>query len=208
MKKLMILLIILISFFNSAKVLSQPAVGQAAPALSGLKMIDKELPDLGNKFVFLDFWTTYCAPEVASLPHLNTLALRFKEKVVFFAVSDEKEEQVRGFLQDKQWNNIYFGLDIDQIFHKNFSVKDIPVYYLISPKNIILATGISYELTDIALDSIIMENDSTIIKNTVKVVIPQDSSKKISSNMTNNLFLMQLIDRKKFIPYGKNTNSL
>lgn len=172
MKKRMILLFVTILLFNSGKVLSQPIVTQTSPALSGLKMITPEIPNLVNKFVFLDFWTTYCTPEVASMAHLNTLAQRFKDRVVFLAISDENEEQVRSFIQDKNWNNIYFGLDIDQIFHKNFTVKNIPVYYLISPKNIILSTGISYELTDIALDSIIMQNDSTIMKNTVKVPIP------------------------------------
>jgi thiol-disulfide isomerase/thioredoxin len=181
MKKLMILLLTFVLFFYSGNALSQPIVGHTAPALSGLKMITMGIPDTGNKFVFLDFWATYCAPEVASLPHLNSLAQRYKDKIVFLAVSDENEEQVSGFIQNKQWDNIYFGLDIDQIFHKNFFVKDLPVYYLISPKNIILSTGISYEITDHDLDSIIMQNDSTILKNTVRFITSPKSSDLITS---------------------------
>lgn len=181
MKKQMILLFILISLLYSGKVFSQPMVGQEAPALSELKLINNEFPDLKNKFVFLDFWATWCGPEVRSLPHINKLAERFKPRVVFLAVSDENEEQVRSFLQDKLWNNIFFGLDNDQIFHKNFSVKDIPVYYLISPDNIILSTGISSELEDYKLDSIVNRIDSLRQIKTSKIVISRTSSKMITS---------------------------
>jgi len=178
MKRPFIMLSVLVSIFNTANVFSQPMVGKAAPAISGLKMITQELPDLGNKYVYLDFWTTYCAPEVASLPHLNSLALRYKDKVVFMAVSDENEEKVRGFLQDKQWNDIYFGLDIDQILKKNFSVDEIPVFYLISPQRTILATGNSYGLSDHDLDSIIVYNDTTVLFKPTKIEMPKVGKKK------------------------------
>jgi thiol-disulfide isomerase/thioredoxin len=160
MKKLLFLTFIFSALFYSGKALSQPLVKDAAPALSELKIINNEFPDLKNKFVYLDFWATYCGPEVRSLPHLNKLAERFRNRVVFFAVTEENEEQVRSFLQDKQWNNIFFGLDNDQVYHKNFTLKDLPVYYLISPDKIILATGLSDELADYKLDSIVNKTDS------------------------------------------------
>jgi thiol-disulfide isomerase/thioredoxin len=160
MKKLMILPCILIAFLYSGKVFSQPLVGQVAPALTGLKMLNSDFPNVENKFVFVDFWATYCTPEVKSLDHLNALAKRFKDKIVFLAVSEENEEQVRDLLQGKQWYNIFFGLDNDRIFHKRFSIKDIPVYYLISPDNIIVATGISNEIEDYRLEAFVNKNDS------------------------------------------------
>jgi thiol-disulfide isomerase/thioredoxin len=160
MKTLMTLTCILIAFLYSGNVLSQPEVGDKAPALTGLKMLNNELPDLTNKFVFIDFWATYCTPEVKSLDHINKLGNRFKGKIVFLAVSEENEEQVRSLLHEKQWYNIYVGLDNDLIFHKNFSIKDIPVYYLISPDNIIISTGISNELEDYKLDAFVNKNDS------------------------------------------------
>lgn len=160
MKKLMILPCILIAFLYSGNVFSQPLVGQVAPALTGLKMLNSDFPNMENKFVFVDFWATYCTPEVKSLDHLNALAKRFKDKIVFLAVSEENEEQVRNLLQGKQWYNIFFGLDNDQIFHKRFSIKDIPVYYLISPDNIIVATGISNEIEDYRLEAFVNKNDS------------------------------------------------
>jgi len=163
MKKLTVLSLILLAFLYSGNIFSQPAVGDKAPALTGLKMLNNELPDLKNKFVFLDFWATYSTPEVRSLDHLNKLAERFKDKIVFLAVSEENEEHVRSIIQEKQWTNIFFGLDNNQVFHKNFVIKDIPVYYLISPDNIILSTGVSNEMEDFKLNAFVDKNDS--IKN-------------------------------------------
>lgn len=170
MKKQLILLCVLISIFNNNKALSQPKVGQQAPELKGFKMISTDFPDLKNKFVFLDFWATWNSAEVKSLDHINTLAKRFKNKIVFLAVSDESEEQVRGFIQNNKWYNLFFGLDNEQNLHKNFTVKDSPVYYLISPENVILSTGISNEIRDSELDSIVVRNDSIKM---VKQIMPQ-----------------------------------
>lgn len=160
MKKQLILPIILVLFLNTENVFSQLQVGKVAPPLPELKIINNEFPNLENKFVFLDFWTTYCEPEVRSLSHLNSLALRFQNRIIFLAITDENEEKVRRFLQNKQWNNIFFGLDEDGIYHKKFAVENIPVYYLISPDHIILSTGKSNELEDYKLDSIVNKVDS------------------------------------------------
>jgi len=180
-KKLIIPLLLIISFLHSVKVQAQPIVGETAPEITGLKMINNDFPDLANKFVFLDFWATWSTSEVHSLAHLNTLAKRFKDKIVFLAVSEENEEHVRSFLQPKQWDNIYFGLDIDQALQKNFAVEDVPVYYLISPDNIILSSGVSNEIEDAKLDSLVTKNDSINAMNRSNIVIPRDKSRMISS---------------------------
>jgi len=162
MKKQLILPIMFILFLYSDNALSQLKVGDVAPALSELKIINNEFPDLGNKFVFLYFWATYCDPGVRALSHFDTLAKRFQDRVVYLAVTDENEEQVRGFLQNRQLNNIFFGLDEAGIYHKNFAIKDLPFYYLISPDHIVLSTGVSNELEDFKLDSIV--NDIKLVK--------------------------------------------
>ncbi len=165
---------------NLGKVHSQPLVDDSSPALPEIKILNREFPDLTNKFVFLDFWATYNAPEVRSMDHLNVLALRFKERIVFLAISDENEVQVRTLLQDKLWFNIYFGLDLDGIYHKNFQVKDIPIYYLISPDHIILSSGISEQLADYKLDSIVNRVDSLRQIKTSAILFKPDSSKMIA----------------------------
>ena len=95
MKKQIVVIIAFISLIYSGNALSQPALGQTAPSLPSLKIIDNNFPNRENKYLYLDFWTTTCAPEVRSLDHLNSLALRFRPKVIFMAVTDENEQQVR-----------------------------------------------------------------------------------------------------------------
>ncbi len=179
MKKQIILFVALICLISSGKAFSQPAVGQTAPTLPSLKIIDNEYPSRENKYLFLDFWATTCAPEVRSLDHVNSLALRFKPRIVFLAVTNENEQQVRALLQTKQWNYLYVGLDENQIYHKKFAVEEPPIFYLISPENVILASGISGELMDYKLDSIINKNDSLRLNIPSKYVAPSGKYKMI-----------------------------
>lgn len=181
MKKLTLLLLILIPFSFGSKLLCQPTIGQKAPALTGLKLIDKKLPNLDKKFVFIDFWATWCSPCRKSLPHVDKLAEKYKENVVFLAISDEKELEVRQFLQKNNFNSIIFGLDIQKDFFSKFEIKSVPQYYLLSPQNEILASGYSSEISDEYLDSIITSYDNRQLTIENKIEISEDSIEKISS---------------------------
>lgn len=180
MKKLFALQLFFILCFYSSNLFSQASVGQQAPTLEGLKLIDKQLPDLGNKFVFIDFWATWCAPCRQSLPHVNTLAEKYKDKVVFLAVSDENENTVRPFLQKNSFSSLIFALDIQKNLFSKLDIKAIPYYCLISPQNTILASGYSSTISDSRLDSIITHyNPSTATTSSIKIT--QDSLQKLSS---------------------------
>lgn len=181
MKKLTILLLILIPFSFVSKLLSQPTVGQNAPALSGLKLIDKKLPNLDKKFVFIDFWATWCKSCRESLPHVDKLAEKYKDKVVFFAISDEKEIEVRQFLQKNNFNSLIFGLDIQKDLFSKLEIKSVPQYYLISPQNEIIASGYSSEISDEYLDSVIINYNAGKPTIKSKIKISEDSIEKVSS---------------------------
>lgn len=181
MKNLTILLFTLISFSFTGNVFSQPVVGQEAPHLSGLKVINNKLPNFENKFLIIDFWATWCGPCIITLPHINNLAERYKDKIVFLAVSNEKENDVSVFLKKNKYNNLIFCLDIEGNLFSKFEIRSVPRYYIISPKNIILASGLSYDLTDHFLDSLTSNSLKTepYIKSNIK--ISQDTLQKISS---------------------------
>jgi len=181
MKKNTILLLILISCTFNSKLLSQPTVGQEAPAISGIKLIDKQLPNIERKFVFIDFWATWCSPCRKSLPHVDKLAEKYKDKVVFFAISDEKETDVLQFLQKNKFNSLIFGLDIQKNLFSKLEIKSVPQYILISPENTILASGFSSEISDAYLDSVITNYTAAKPTITSKIIISEDSVEKVSS---------------------------
>ena len=180
MNKLKVLLILFSCLFCT-KLISQTTIGQEAPALSGLRLIDKQLPTLENKFVFIDFWATWCSPCRESLPHVEKLAERYKDKVVFLAISDEKENEVRQFLQNKEFKSLIFGLDIQKNLYSKLEIKAIPQYYLISPQNTILAHGYSSEISDNYLDSVITNYNPLKLTTKSNIKITEDSLEKISS---------------------------
>jgi thiol-disulfide isomerase/thioredoxin len=58
------------------------------------------LDDFKGKVVFLNFWSTSCAPCIAEMPGMETLLDSLKnERVVFLAVTQDDETTVRGFLK-------------------------------------------------------------------------------------------------------------
>ena len=181
MKKIIISLFILIPFSNSNSLFSQPRVGQEAPTLSGIKLIDNQRPNLENKFVFIDFWATWCKPCRESLPHVDKLAEKYKNKVVFMAISDETEAQVRPFLQKNKFNSLIFGLDVQKNLYSKLEINTIPQYYLISPQNTILAHGYSSQINDNYLDSVITNYNPLKLTNKTNLKITEDSLEKISS---------------------------
>src|SRR5262245_61215466 len=97
------LLIVACVFNATASSYRGPEVGEPAPSLKVRKWLQTpSKPAAGwpsGKVVILEFWATWCAPCVGSIPHLNDLAEQFKDKPVqFIAVTDEREEVVQNFL--------------------------------------------------------------------------------------------------------------
>lgn len=161
-------------------------VGDSSPELSGFLALDKQ-PDLTNKFVVIDFWATWCGPCIQSFPHLNSLADKYQGKIVFLAISGEKESLVRNFIQKTKladstaFKNLNFGLDTRSEISIGFDVKYIPTYFLISPDNIIISTGNSADLNENYLDSLITSYSSFSSTKRPSFSIRPDSVDKVSS---------------------------
>ncbi|HWR13595.1 MAG TPA: TlpA disulfide reductase family protein [Terriglobales bacterium] len=63
------------------------------------------LADLKGKAVFLNFWSTTCAPCLAEMPEIEKLAQSMSaEPVVFLAVSPEEPAKVRKFVDQNKIN--------------------------------------------------------------------------------------------------------
>ena len=87
---------------------------------------------LSKKFIVLDFWATWCAPCLASLPHLNNLQRSFNNNrnVVFLSLTDERPEKVRKII--KRFNFMStVATDTTGATHKAFNVNAIPIIFLI-----------------------------------------------------------------------------
>ena len=77
---------------------AQPKADEPAPPLSVERLLNApddasaEWGALKGKVVVVEFWATWCAPCIASIPHLNELAEQFRdEDVVFISLVDTAE---------------------------------------------------------------------------------------------------------------------
>jgi len=69
------------------------------------------LQDYQGKVILINNWATWCPPCVAELPSLHTLYKKYKDKVVFIFVANDKPDRVNVFL-------------------KKNNLMDLPVYFM------------------------------------------------------------------------------
>ncbi|MDR1284746.1 MAG: TlpA family protein disulfide reductase [Campylobacteraceae bacterium] len=102
-----------------------------------LTKTDSGFKDESNKVLFLNFFTTSCAPCNAQFPHLNNLQEKYKNelKIISVLLEEKRPEEIQNFIKDKK---IGFDITADK---NNFrlsitlgNITNVP-YMLIYDKN-------------------------------------------------------------------------
>lgn len=96
-------------------------------------------PDVKGKFVLLDFWATWCAPCRQSIPHLNALQAKFKDRLVVIGLSDEPPEDMRKMASPRV--DYYVGTDPQARTRAAVEVQGIPHAMLMDPEGIVRFEG-------------------------------------------------------------------
>jgi thiol-disulfide isomerase/thioredoxin len=88
-----------------------------------------------DKFVFIDFWGSWCAPCIASIPKVKELYDKIKERpdVLIIGIALDKEQdlsKLRKIVQDynMDWLNVWDNYDKRQIVSSNYSKKTYIVF--------------------------------------------------------------------------------
>jgi thiol-disulfide isomerase/thioredoxin len=116
---------------------SKSMVGQKLPDLKVQYL--KAKPDLAGKPLILEFWATWCPPCLKSIPHLNELYGKHKDKgLVIIGVTNEKRPDVEKFLKKTKMD--YFPA-IDATLSKTFGVTGIPHAVLVDKTGKIVWEG-------------------------------------------------------------------
>lgn len=102
-----------------------------------------------DKIYVIELWATWCRPCVAAMPHLNEMALKFKDKITFIGqdVWEEDIEKVRTFLSKNNAITNYSiafagpqGSDFDKNWTKPSGTSGIPRTFVIQNNTLVWMT--------------------------------------------------------------------
>ncbi len=153
--KMRALLLALLSFAAVAAVSAQEFVGQSLPELK-LKYLDQE-PQIAGKPVLLEFWATWCPPCRKSIPHLNEVHAKYKEKgLVIIGATNEDRPVVEKFLKDLPIH-YHVAFDKNGALSKHFKVRGIPHAFLANAKGVIVWQGHPMSLREADIEKALAE---------------------------------------------------
>ncbi|MEE8483170.1 MAG: redoxin domain-containing protein [Nitrospinota bacterium] len=98
------------------------------------------LKDYRGKWVFINFWATWCPPCIKEMPAMEGFYNKFKKhNLVMLAVSiDKKKELVVEFV--KKYNLTFeIFIDSETKVAKQFGVKGIPATFILNPQGEIVS---------------------------------------------------------------------
>ena len=101
-----------------------------------------KLSDYRGKWVFLNFWATWCPPCVYEMPAMEKFYQKFKSKnLVMLAVSvDDKnaKQAVIDFVLEKELTFDIF-LDTESVAMRKFRTASLPSTYIINPDGYVVS---------------------------------------------------------------------
>jgi thiol-disulfide isomerase/thioredoxin len=102
-----------------------------------------------GRFVFFNFWATWCAPCVWEMPALQAVHDELSDEglIVVGINNREREEEVREF-RNEQDLTFPILLDRSGVVQEGYSVWSYPSSYLVSPEGIVLGGRIGPEEWD------------------------------------------------------------
>lgn len=108
--------------------------GASAPEWNVSDWINLEattLEKLKGKIIVLDFWATWCGPCIASIPHTNELAAKYKDKVVFVGICHPEGGDKMAEMVKTKGIQYPVCLDVGGATGKAYKVNGYPDYYIV-----------------------------------------------------------------------------
>ncbi len=135
--------------------------GKRAPDFFVERWVTAESDGRG-KVAVIDFWTTWCGPCVAAIPHMNELQEQFSSDVVCVGISDENQSKFYSGLKNRRLEASSFkyalALDSSGRMKNAFQIKGIPHVAVISSDWVVRWQGHPSQLTPDVISKIIAGN--------------------------------------------------
>ena len=123
---------------------------------------DIALADLAGKAVYVDFWASWCAPCLISLPMYNEMYHKYKDRgLEIIAINvDSPAEEGLYFLEDTPLDFL-IPADPEGMTSELFSVIGMPTSFLIAPDGTVELVHMGFR-----------ENDIDMIERAIEEVLP------------------------------------
>lgn len=128
-----------------------PQVGAPAPALSGVDLagVQRDLASYRGKWVYVDFWATWCAPCMGELPGVVALqqALQARPDFAVLSVSLDQAGSRQGLVSTAAEQGVSYPVLFDgQAWSgpavQEWGVNAIPATFLVNPEGVLVARDI------------------------------------------------------------------
>jgi len=133
---------------NVKTVLTRLSKGAKAPMFTLLNNEGRSvsLKDFYGKYVYLDFWATWCIPCIKEMKLVQPLMEKYGDKIVFVSISTDRDTRTmsdyltkNGYLNTEGKNQgVYLHGGTDKKIAKDYNIKTIPMYYLIDPRGMLM----------------------------------------------------------------------
>lgn len=93
-----------------------------------------QLKDFRGKYVYIDFWATWCKPCIKSMQVMKQIHPKYQDNVEFISVNiDERKKRFDKHMEvfSYPWTVLYAGSN--EKIKDNYDIVVIPLYYLIDP---------------------------------------------------------------------------
>lgn len=128
-------------------------VGQKLPS-SALNFVGTK-PEMEGKPLLLEFWATWCPPCRTSIPHLNEIHAKFKDRgLQVVGVTDEPNAAIKKFQKDVPMDYAV-ATDTGGRLNEKMGVSSIPTAFLISTSGEVVWEGHPNRLTDGDIEKIL-----------------------------------------------------
>lgn len=141
--------------------------GATAPKITGniFPNYDKTIELNIDKIVILDFWYTSCMPCIKTIPHLNKLKEKFKDKIEIIGVNpienkEKHKEKIENFIKRTPMN---YPIFLVESIPAEYNIRAYPTLYILDKNRKVRYSKIglsdnTYEELDKILNELINEN--------------------------------------------------
>jgi thiol-disulfide isomerase/thioredoxin len=211
MKKIILLLTFILPATSAIKAQETYKVGDTIKDFQVKQILNSttssaNFKSLTKKLTIIDFWGTWCAPCVESIPEITALQQKYKDRISFLLVSNEEQLRLERFLQTRKGFTLPIIVDADESIFNYFNPTSYPRYVFIDENQKVLAITGKESVNDKVI-SALLEKKEVALSNVSEVSF--DTSRPLSGNdnLTYQSVLRPYLQGGRTVSNSKFTNS-